>query len=164
MLDVGGGHRPFHAATHVLDLQPYETRNTREALDPEQPPRYDSSTWFRHDACKTPWPFPDKFFAFSFCSHLLEDVRDPIAVCAELCRVSRAGNIETPSRAHLFQGEILRAEEPARAHTRGRLLPSSLVRRDRRRPRPVSRQGPAPADVAVLVHHAARPRPQDDRA
>jgi len=99
VLDVGGWHRPLHAATHVLDLQPYGTRNTREALDPEQPPRYDASTWFRHDACKTPWPFPDKFFAFSFCSHLLEDVRDPLAVCAELCRVSRAGYIETPSRA-----------------------------------------------------------------
>ena len=91
VLDVGGWHRPLHAATHVLDLQPYGTRNTREALDPEQPPRYDAS--------KTPWPFPDKFFAFSFCSHLLEDVRDPLAVCAELCRVSRAGYIETPSRA-----------------------------------------------------------------
>jgi methyltransferase family protein len=99
VLDVGGWHRPFHAATHVLDLQPYETRNTREALDPQQAPRYDATTWVRHDACKAPWPFPDKFFAFSFCSHLLEDVRDPLAVCAELCRVSRAGYIETPSRA-----------------------------------------------------------------
>ena len=99
VLDVGGWHRPFHAAPHVLDLQPYETRNTREALDPEQPPRHGASTWFRHDACKAPWPFPDKFFDFSFCSHLLEDVRDPLTVCAELCRVSRAGYIETPSRA-----------------------------------------------------------------
>ena len=51
------------------------------------------------DICAAPWPFPDKHFDFSFCSHLLEDVRDPLVVLRELSRVSRAGYIETPSRA-----------------------------------------------------------------
>ena len=50
------------------------------------------------DACVTPWPFEDKFFDFSFCSHLLEDIRDPLAVCRELIRVAKSGYIETPSR------------------------------------------------------------------
>ena len=48
--------------------------------------------------CNSHWPFPDKTFDFVVCSHLLEDVRDPITVCRELCRVGKAGYIETPSR------------------------------------------------------------------
>ncbi|MDA0737398.1 MAG: methyltransferase domain-containing protein [Nitrospirae bacterium] len=44
------------------------------------------------------WPFEDKKFDFVFCSHTLEDVRDPIWVCQELMRVGKAGYIETPSR------------------------------------------------------------------
>ena len=99
VLDVGGWWRPFHLATHVLDLMPYETRHTHDALDPEHAPRFSAETWTVHDACRPPWPYPDKFFDFSFCSHTLEDLRDPIAVCVELNRVSRAGYIETPSRA-----------------------------------------------------------------
>jgi hypothetical protein len=99
VLDVGGWIRPFNAATHVLDLMPYETRETSYAVDPETPPRGSRDTWVVHDACRAPWPFPDKFFDFSFCSHLLEDVRDPLTVCAELIRVSKGGYIETPSRA-----------------------------------------------------------------
>jgi ubiquinone/menaquinone biosynthesis C-methylase UbiE len=51
-----------------------------------------------HDVCDSLWPFSDKSFDFIVCSHLLEDVRDPISVCRELCRVGKAGYIETPSR------------------------------------------------------------------
>ncbi|MDX2238303.1 MAG: methyltransferase domain-containing protein [Hyphomonadaceae bacterium] len=99
VLDAGGGRHPLNLATHVLDLKPYDERDHYGALDPENPRRFTAETWIVHDACKAPWPFPDKFFDFSFCSHLLEDVRDPLAVCAELVRVSKAGYIETPSRA-----------------------------------------------------------------
>ena len=35
VLDVGGWHDPFDLATHVLDIMPYETRRTADALDPE---------------------------------------------------------------------------------------------------------------------------------
>jgi hypothetical protein len=56
-------------------------------------------TWCQLDLCDhTRWPFPDKRFDFAICSHLLEDVRDPIWICRELCRVAKAGYIEAPSR------------------------------------------------------------------
>jgi len=98
VLDVGGWWRPLNLATHVLDLRPYASRRQHDALDPQHGPRFSADTWVVWDACCAPWPFPDKFFEFSFCSHLLEDVRDPLIVCAELIRVSKAGYIETPSR------------------------------------------------------------------
>jgi hypothetical protein len=99
VLDVGGWWCPFNLATHVVDLMPYQTRRQHEALDPEHPVRFAEDTWTVHDVCARPWPYPDKFFEFSFCSQILEDVRDPVAVCTELVRVSKAGYIETPSRA-----------------------------------------------------------------
>jgi len=99
VLDVGGGRHPFNPATHVMDIAPYAAEGLAGALDGALERRFSAETWIVHDACAPPWPFPDKFFDFSFCSHLLEDVRDPIAVCAELTRVSKAGYVETPSRA-----------------------------------------------------------------
>lgn len=98
VLDVGGWFQPLNCATHVLDLNSYETRRRDHALDAGAPERFTEAAWHRWDACQTPWPFPAKHFDFSFCSHTLEDLRDPIAVCRELVRVSRAGYIETPSR------------------------------------------------------------------
>ena len=51
------------------------------------------------DICdREPWPFADGEFDFAVCSHTLEDVRDPVWVCAELQRVARAGYVEVPSR------------------------------------------------------------------
>ncbi len=97
VLDVGGWYLPLHAATHVLDLNPYDSRG--QPLDPENPARFSAATWCVQDACVAPWPWPDKFFDFSFCSHLLEDVRDPLAVVRELSRVAKSGYLETPSRA-----------------------------------------------------------------
>jgi len=82
----------------VIDLLPYETRRVHEALDPEDAERFSASTWILHDVCNAPWPFAEKYFDFALCSHLLEDVRDPLTVCRELCRVAKSGYIETPSR------------------------------------------------------------------
>ncbi|HUB95460.1 MAG TPA: methyltransferase domain-containing protein [Stellaceae bacterium] len=96
VLDVGGWYLPLNVATHVLDIHPHGTRGA--ALDPENAERFSATTWHIHDACVAPWPFPDKFFDFSFCSHLLEDVRDPLAVVRELSRVAKSGYVETPSR------------------------------------------------------------------
>lgn len=98
VLDVGGWHNPFHLATHVLDIMPYESRRTHEALDPEDPERFGKETWHICDACEGNWPWSDNYFDFSICSHTLEDVRDPIAVGRELARVSKAGYVEVPSR------------------------------------------------------------------
>ncbi len=98
VLDVGGGRHPLSLATHVMDLRPFAEDGSHGSLDPTHERRFSAETWVIHDACVGPWPFPDKAFDFTFCSHLLEDVRDPIAVCKELIRVSKAGYIETPSR------------------------------------------------------------------
>lgn len=98
VLDVGGWFRPFNLATHVLDVMPYETRHRQDPIDPGNDERFTAATWTVHDACRVPWPYPDKFFDFSFCSHTIEDLRDPIVVCTELVRVSKAGYVETPSR------------------------------------------------------------------
>jgi len=96
VLDVGGWYAPLNAATHMLDILPHATRG--QPLDPANAPRFAEGTWVLHDVCIPPWPFPDRFFDFSFCSHLLEDVRDPLAVVRELRRVAKSGYVETPSR------------------------------------------------------------------
>jgi hypothetical protein len=98
VLDVGGWYQPFNLATHVIDLCPFETRRRQDALDPEDAERFTADSWTVADVCSPPWPYDDKFFDFVVCSNLLEDVRDPLAVCRELARVGRAGYIETPSR------------------------------------------------------------------
>ena len=98
VLDVGGWYQPFNLATHVIDLNPYATRRAHEALDPQDAERFSEATWQVADVCVPPLSYPDKFFDFVVCSHLLEDVRDPLAVCREINRVGRAGYIETPSR------------------------------------------------------------------
>jgi hypothetical protein len=109
VLDVGGGASPFERADWVIDLLAYEDRGLYgPAPDPETE-RFGPATWVRRDICdREPWPFADRQFDFSICSHTLEDVRDPLFVCSELIRVSRAGYIEVPSRleeqAYGFQG------------------------------------------------------------
>jgi hypothetical protein len=104
VLDVGGWANPWPRADWVLDLMPYETRGLYarqgwiEAPAPESE-RFDGSRWVQRDVCdREPWPFADGQFDFVVCAHTLEDVRDPVWVCAELVRVGRAGYIEVPSR------------------------------------------------------------------
>ncbi|MGI8505729.1 MAG: methionine biosynthesis protein MetW [Solirubrobacteraceae bacterium] len=109
VLDVGGGASPFERADWVIDLLAYEQRGLYgPAPDPARE-RFAASTWVQRDVCdRDPWPFADRQFDFSVCSHTLEDVRDPMWVCSELIRVSRAGYIEVPSRleeqSYGFQG------------------------------------------------------------
>jgi hypothetical protein len=99
VIDVGGWHNPFGPATHVIDLGSHATRQAADSLTPGEVERFSAETWTIHDVCTPPWPFEDNRFDFAICSHLLEDVRDPIAVCRELARVAKAGYIEVPSRA-----------------------------------------------------------------
>jgi len=103
VVDVGGGASPFPRADHVIDALPFDEagagsdRSCHRLLD--APVRYSRERWTRLDVCdRRPWPFADKSFDFAVCSHLLEDVRDPIWVCSELRRIARAGYIEVPSR------------------------------------------------------------------
>jgi SAM-dependent methyltransferase len=98
-LDVGGWDTSMNAATHVLDAMPFETRLGR-AHDTGNAPRFSKATWLQRDINdRAPWPFPDKYFDFCMCSHVLEDVRDPVWVLSELSRVAKAGYLETPRPA-----------------------------------------------------------------
>lgn len=98
VLDVGGWAHPLSRADWVIDLMPYETRGLYGEPDPD-PERFDSESWVTRDICDhRPWPFEDDQFDFVVCSHTLEDVRDPIWVCAEINRVGKAGYIEVPAR------------------------------------------------------------------
>ncbi len=98
LLDVGGWGKPLTRADAVLDLMPYETRGLY-GVDGELPERFTADTWTVRDICDAePWPYADDEFDFVVCSHVLEDVRDPIRVCSELTRVARAGYVEVPSR------------------------------------------------------------------
>jgi len=102
VLDVGGWAQPFGRANWVIDLQPWASRGLygHDLGAPlGGPERFSDDTWVQRDICDhEPWPFGDGQFDFAVCSHTLEDLRDPVSVCAELNRVARAGYIEVPSR------------------------------------------------------------------
>jgi|GEM_PF-6902911 hypothetical protein len=97
-LDVGGWHKPMNGATHVIDINDYDTRLIGQALDYGEAERFTKDTWLQRDICdREPWPYPDNYFDFVSCSHVLEDIRDPVWVVQEISRVGRAGYIECPN-------------------------------------------------------------------
>jgi hypothetical protein len=102
VLDIGGWARPFNRANYVLDAEPFETRNYYGPALPAQGGDrefFSKDTWIRRDICaKEPFPFADKEIDFVMCSHTLEDIRDPLWVCAEMIRVAKRGYVEVPSR------------------------------------------------------------------
>ena len=98
LLDIGGWYRPFRRADYVVDILPYETRGIG-GHQGEGEERFTADTWILHDLCgKKPLPFEDKQFDYVTCSHVLEDIRDPLQLCSELIRVAKRGYIEVPSR------------------------------------------------------------------
>lgn len=102
VIDVGGGMAAFPRANWIIDALPYKERGRlRNSSDEQNLPedRFNADTWIQFDLCsREPWPFEDNQFDFAVCSHVLEDVRDPIWVCSEISRIARAGYVETPSR------------------------------------------------------------------
>lgn len=97
LLDVGGWGAPFNRATHILDAMPFQTRGVMGSYGPP-PERFSPESWVQRDFCdREPWPWPDDHFDFSLCVTTLEDIRDPIWVCSELSRVSKAGYVEVPT-------------------------------------------------------------------
>jgi SAM-dependent methyltransferase len=101
VLDVGGAYQPFFRADSVIDILPFENANMSNVVfrNPS-PPRFSKESWHVQDIndSKKPWPFKDKQFDFCLCTHVLEDLRDPIYVVSEITRVAKRGYIEVPSR------------------------------------------------------------------
>jgi len=101
VLDVGGGIKPLSRADYVLDFLSWDQRTglTPWCRDVWPEPHFSQATWIKWDICsRDPWPFKDKQFDFVLCKGTLEDLRDPIWVCREMMRVSKAGYFETPTR------------------------------------------------------------------
>jgi hypothetical protein len=97
VLDIGSWEDIFPRANVVLDVLPYETRKNNH---PQEKECFTKNSWFIGDVnqLETWERFKDKEFDFVICSHLLEDIRDPIFVCQQLNRVAKRGYIESPSR------------------------------------------------------------------
>jgi len=97
VLDIGGWFNPFFRANWVIDVLPYATRG--RPVGGQAKEYYSHPTWIQRDICsREPLPFKDKEIDFLVCSHTLEDIRDPIFLCAEICRVAKRGYIELPSQ------------------------------------------------------------------
>ncbi len=98
VLDVGGGVEVFPRANAVIDLLPYDSRHPGQLRNADE--QFGRDDWHVGDICTpNPWrQFRDQEFDFVICSHVLEDVRDPIFLCSQLQRVGKAGYIEVPSR------------------------------------------------------------------
>lgn len=98
VLDIGAAASIFPRANAVIDVQPYETRQPGPLSD--MPEQFSEDTWYIGDICdeKIWQAFDANSFDFVICSHVLEDIRDPIFVCRQMLRIGRAGYIETPSR------------------------------------------------------------------
>lgn len=97
VLDIGGWFNPFNRANWVIDFMPYETRAKGGGEGPAKE-YFTEETWIQRDLCdRKPLPFKNKEIDFIICSHTLEDIRDPLFVCSEICRVGKRGYIETPS-------------------------------------------------------------------
>jgi len=100
VLDVGGASSPFKRANFIIDVVSYDQINWEQAKGPGEI-CFNKDSFVQYDICsRTPWPFKDKQFDYSTCSHVLEDIRDPLWVCSELIRVSKSGYIEIPSRQY----------------------------------------------------------------
>jgi hypothetical protein len=124
VLDVGAWASPFNRAQWILDAEPFETRGYYKtfgglAFQGGEREWFSKKTWVERDICgREPWPFTDKQFDFVICSHTLEDIRDPLWVCAELIRVGKAGYIEVPSRVFESTRGVERPQTAGLSHHR----------------------------------------------
>ena len=83
----------------MLDIVPYSQRQPGP-LSASEPERFTEKSWHVGDICDPKiWePFEDGSFDFVLCTQTLEDLRDPIGVCAQMVRVGKRGYLEVPSR------------------------------------------------------------------
>jgi SAM-dependent methyltransferase len=88
VLDVGSGHLPCPRAAVLADFFPGRTVHRSGAIVEDRPLVVCSVERL---------PFRPGAFDFVVCSHVLEHVDSPRRALAELCRVARAGYVETPA-------------------------------------------------------------------
>jgi SAM-dependent methyltransferase len=94
VLDVGSGDKPSWRADVLLERYVgAEHAGQRSGADAARVTRP------LFDADADDMPFADGVFDYAICSHVLEHVRHPAAVVAELTRVAKAGYIEVPEAA-----------------------------------------------------------------
>lgn len=91
VVDIGSGDKPFWRADVFVDkLSLGNIQRTSKS-----PTIHNLGKFVDADVHKM--PFKDKFFDFSFCSHLLEHVEDPQSVLREIIRISKGGYLEVPN-------------------------------------------------------------------
>ncbi len=91
VVDIGSGDKPFwRADVFVDDLSLGDVQRASES-------KTIHNLGIFVDANVNSLPFRDKYFDFSFCSHLLEHVDDPAKAIGEITRVSKAGYVEIPN-------------------------------------------------------------------
>jgi SAM-dependent methyltransferase len=92
--DFGCGHFPNKYANVLVD----STQSDNEQRGGFKVSRGSKNTIF-HDLNlnEFPYPFKEKEFDFIICNHVLEHLDDPVRVCAEFSRISKAGYIEVPN-------------------------------------------------------------------
>ncbi len=100
VIDVGAASAPFKRANVLIDIVPYSDIRIENSKGDGQI-HSSKETYIQFDICdRKQWPIADKSFDYSICSHVLEDIRDPLWVCSELIRISKAGYIEIPSKLY----------------------------------------------------------------
>jgi len=84
ILDIGPGKYPLQIATHYLDVSQNHLNNAPagEKINSD---------------IQGKTPFPDKYFDYVFCSHVLEHLDDPEAALKEISRIGKCGVIAVPS-------------------------------------------------------------------
>lgn len=104
ILDVGGGEQPCIHATDVIDVYNWDPAERQGEIGDTMRAPLGQLNYIEHDINVTPWPnqdhtsiIPDKHYDLVICSNVLEDIRDPIAVCKEMSRVGKRGVIEIPT-------------------------------------------------------------------
>lgn len=91
--DFGCGHYPNKHANILLDnLETEDEQRGGLAIRQNTPGR----TFHNIDLNVFPYPFPDKYFDFLICSHVLEHLDNPVLTCQELSRIAKSGYIEVP--------------------------------------------------------------------
>ena len=91
VVDIGSGDKPFWRADIFVDK--LSLGNVQRASKSNT--IHDVGMFVDSDAQKM--PFKTGAFDFSFASHLLEHVEDPVAVIKEITRISKSGYIEVPN-------------------------------------------------------------------